>query len=56
VSEMMMTIATNKVGSACTYGMGYTEEEWKAMDEDEQGEILTEFVWQHIDVSVSPEE
>ncbi|WP_237388031.1 DUF7167 family protein [Xenorhabdus sp. Sc-CR9] len=51
--QMYITIRTNRVGSDTELPLGYTEEVWQIMTEDEQAEIISTVIAENIDYSIS---
>lgn len=51
MSEVNIWVRTNKQGSdVCAGGTGYSREEWESLTESEQNEIISELIWNAIDV------
>lgn len=50
MSEVILKIKTNKVGSTVEVGTGYTAEEWDLVDDADKKDIITEIVWESIEV------
>lgn len=47
-----IAVKTNKAGSEMTISTFVTKEDWKEMDEEEQGEVIRECLVQNLDVWV----
>jgi len=50
MSEVILKIKTNKVGSTVEAGTGYTPDEWESLDDKVRIEIIEEIVWENIEV------
>lgn len=53
--QMLLCARTNNQGSMCSTEIGYTEEEWEGLSEDERLEIIGEFTGDVVDLWVQPE-
>ena len=52
MKNMVLHVATKKVGSECIVDIGLTEEEWNELTEDEQSEATNDVMWNVIDAWV----
>lgn len=53
---MALYASTNVEGSVCSIEIDVTEDEWNAMSEDSQNEIIGEFTGNVVDIWVAPAE
>jgi len=53
--NMVLKVDTGMVGSTRTVDLGYTKEEWDALDIEEQGEIQNEAMWNVLNIWVEEE-
>ncbi|WP_319931554.1 DUF7167 family protein [Xenorhabdus santafensis] len=52
---MVITLRTNKVGSASECPLGYTEEEWNQLSDKEQRDAVLDAFDNYIDYSITAE-
>ncbi|MEQ2025375.1 hypothetical protein ABLB84_06200 [Xenorhabdus szentirmaii] len=53
--QMHITIRTNTVGSDMKLPLGYTEEEWNQLSDEEQAYIALDSIADNIDYSITAE-
>ncbi|MBD2811881.1 hypothetical protein ID853_13530 [Xenorhabdus sp. Vera] len=51
--QMHITIRTNRVGSDMELPLGYTEDVWQIMTDDEQSDVILTTIAENIDYSIS---
>ena len=49
-NEVVVVVATNKVGSESEVRTGISREEWDSMEEDQRDEIQNELMWNVLNV------
>ena len=54
--QMFIYAETNSVGSMCSDNIDCTEEEWNAMNGEEQNEVIAEMLPNVVDIWVAPAE
>jgi len=46
MSEVIIKVKTNKIGSEVGAGTGYTPDEWEELADDDKRDIISEIVWE----------
>lgn len=49
---MRLCVSTNKVGSMSDCDLGITKKEWEELSEEDQNDLIQEYLWNVIDVWV----
>lgn len=50
MSDVILVIKTNKVGSTVKVDTGYTPDEWELLEEKDKKELVIELVFENIEV------